>query len=165
MKKTIYFFLMLLPLLGFSACSNNDDLPEVDIVVEFNGLYLSQGRYYAVQSEPFAVVSLSSRSIDGSEPSAIGGVTYYWNYQPQISTNRLPFRFEIDMSSATVGLNQLGISMTIAQTGKPLFYGTLRYRINVVAQLTDLPEDAKPVTTDIVRVAPDDDPSDIYDRD
>lgn len=165
MKKTIYFLLMLLPLMGFSACSSDDDLPEVDIIVEFNGLYQSQGQYYAVQSEPFAVVSISSRSINSSAPSAISGVTYYWNFLPQVSTNMSPFTFDIDMSSAAVGLNQLGMSMIIAQTGKPLSYGTLRYRINVVAQLTDLPANAESVTTDIVRVNPDDDPDDIYNHD
>ena len=53
MKKIIHLLMAALPLLGMTACSDDDkDLPAVDINIEYAGAKKIDGTIYAVAGEP-----------------------------------------------------------------------------------------------------------------
>ena len=50
MKKILYALLLALPF-ALSSCSNDDELPEVNISVDYSGATEVDGVYYVIEGE------------------------------------------------------------------------------------------------------------------
>ena len=99
MKKYIYFLLMLLPLGIMSSCSDDDDLPDVDITVQLDKVVDQGNRIYVVQGQPLVVTGVSAKGLGGKE-ALVTGVSYLWDRIEVFYTRVDPFAFSISTSSA-----------------------------------------------------------------
>lgn len=143
MKKYIYFLLMLLPLGIMSSCSDDDDLPEVDIIVQLDNVVDQGNRIYVVQGQPLVVTGVSAKGLGGKE-ALVTGVSYLWDRIEVFYTRVDPFAFSISTSAMPVGNHLLTLNMTLAQVGKPLAYSIMDIPVTVVADAADLPEGSDP---------------------
>lgn len=141
MKKLLYT-LFLLPLLFSGACSDDDDLPEVNVEVTFDNVVASGNSLYIVKDTPFTITSISAKGI-GSK-ALVTSASYYWD-NFRIGWNAVaPFGVEFNPALSTVGDHLLGISAEIAQEGKSLGVTAVTATVKVVETEEDLPDGAEP---------------------
>lgn len=81
MKKYLFFLLALLPMaLAFSACSDDNDLPDVDFDITFSGAQSVDGVLYVVQGQSFEVTGIKVTNREEGKGAGISAADYYWDY-------------------------------------------------------------------------------------
>lgn len=143
MKKIIHLLMAALPLLGMTACSDDDkDLPAVDINIEYAGAKKIDGTIYAVAGEPFEITSVSCTPLRQSKKAAITAVTYGLDGWVLGATNLSPFNISIDTSELTPGKHVMSMSMIIAEVDCEIATGYMAFDLIVVPTAEDLPDTA-----------------------
>ncbi|MDE5720891.1 MAG: hypothetical protein K2I34_09060 [Paramuribaculum sp.] len=141
MKKILYMLMSALPLLGMSACSDDDkDLPYVDINVEYAGAKRIDGTIYAVAGEPFEITSVSCTPLRQGKKAAITAVTYGMDGWVLGATNLSPFSIKIDTSELAPGKHVMSMSMIIAEVDCEVATGYLAFDLVVVPTAEDMPD-------------------------
>ncbi|MDE5840997.1 MAG: hypothetical protein K2H49_08755, partial [Muribaculaceae bacterium] len=79
MKKLLYLLLVLPFTMMFSSCSNDNDLPNVEITMSFDNAAVSDGTVYVVQDSVFSITGISTKALDSNQQAAIANVRYFWN--------------------------------------------------------------------------------------
>ncbi len=124
-----------------SSCSDDKDLPNVDITISFDNAVVDDGIVYAVQDDAFSITGITTKSVDSSNQSAIANVRYFWNGLPAPGLTFGQYPLEINVDEA--GNNILGLDATLLETDKSLSYCSLRVPIKVVESADDLPNGAQ----------------------
>lgn len=137
MKKLIYL-LFLLPLALLGSCSDDDDLPNVDLTISFDNVAADGSVIYVVKGEPFEVTSVSVKGI-GSK-ALVTSVTYYWDYLCLGTLPVAPFCYKFGTDYTHTGNHLLGMTIEVAQEGKSLGFTGALYHVKVVDSVDDLPE-------------------------
>lgn len=142
MKKLLYLLLVIPFAMMISSCSDEKDLPNVEITMSFDNAAVKDGVVYVVQEEAFSITGLTTKSVDSNQQSAIVNVKYFWNGIPAPGLTWSSFPMEIDladMPEPESGKNILGLDATLLETDKSMAYCSLRIPIQSVA-LEDMPE-------------------------
>lgn len=141
MKKYLFFLLALLPMsILFTACSNDDDLPDVDFTVTFDGATNVDGVLYVVQGTDFDVTSITVTNREEGKGAGIGNADYYWDYIYVGTSVQPPFGFEFDVTENTpAGRHVLSIECPVFAVDKTLAQALLEYNVQVVATADDIP--------------------------
>lgn len=144
MKRLIYF-LLALPLLVFTACSNDDELPDVSFDITFSGATNVDGVFYIVNGDEFSIDGISVKPNSGGD-AAIGAVTYGWNFMEIGSSITPPFSMIIDTEDLGVSDNVLQIEASVLQVDKAIAIAYFKYPVKIVASAADIPSGEKVFT-------------------
>lgn len=138
MKKLLYLLLML-PLGFFASCSDDNDLPSVDITVNIENAVDANGKVYIVEGEPLTVTGIDVKSLNG-KASGISGVKYVLDHVGMGYTIVQPFGGSIDSAYLPVGNHLLTLAFDVLQVDKSIAYAQLSTVVEVVASPDDLPD-------------------------
>ena len=142
MKRFYFLFLTLiaaLPLI-FTSCSNDDDLPEVDLTVAFRGATERDGTLYVARGDTLVIESLSVTPANGSKKATLGATAYYWNYQFLGTTMAEPFGMIINTEQLPEGEYLLQINTTVFQVDKSVGIDYITFPV-VISERDELPDD------------------------
>lgn len=147
MKKLLYLLLVIPFALMVSSCSNDNDLPNVDITMSFDNAVVKDGTVYVVQDSVFSITGLTTKAVDSNQQSAIVNVRYFWNGYPApgLTWSNFPMAINMaEMPQPESGNNILGLDATLLETDKSMSYCTLRIPIKAVDKVENLPDGAQP---------------------
>lgn len=155
MKKILLAGLTSLALiLGFSSCNDDNDLPDVSLLVEFNDATIADGTIYVVQGETFEIESVTPVNNESNKAVELGGVSYYWDYQILGASNIKPYGFEITVTPETpVGRHILELFCPVYAVDKAPANAMISYNVEVVASADDLPDNGSTTVSTTAQVS------------
>lgn len=137
MKKFIYL-LLALPLFMVS-CNSDDDLPNVDFSVTYEGGTEVGGTIYVVQGTELAITGIYVTPVNSNHNAALAGATYYWDYIPAGSTIVEPFGRAFDTAMYSVGQHVITIVCPVLEVDCTPATATLALPVQIVASADDIP--------------------------
>lgn len=146
MKKYLYF-LLALPMLLFASCSNDDDLPQVDMEITYSGAVEVDGTLYVPEGQNFAIESITATPLKGYKEATIGATAYYWNYQYLGTSIEAPFGLTFNTADMPTGDYMLQINSTIYQVDRSVGIAYFTYHVKVVPA-DEMPDDGTEGGTD-----------------
>lgn len=147
MKKLLYL-LMLLPLGFLGSCSDDDDMPSVDITVSIDNAVDANGKIYIVSGEPLTVSSITAQGLGGNA-AGISGVNYILDHVGMGYTIVSPFGGSINAAYLPVGNHLFTLAFDVLQVDKSIAYAQLSTIVTVVEAAEDLPDGATPTTVNL----------------
>lgn len=147
MKKLLYL-LLLLPFGFLASCSDDDDMPSVDIVVTIDNVVNDNGRLYLLSGEPLEVQSIAAESLNGNA-SAVSGVNYILDHIGIGYTIVSPFGGEIPPAYLPVGNHLFTLEFDVLQVDKSIAYAQISNIVTVVKDDTELPDGTTPGTVEL----------------
>lgn len=153
MKKLLLLLLLLPMAFAFSSCSNDDDLPNVKITMDFGNAVIDDGVIYIAQSDTLILNNIETKAIDSNKSAVLANVKYYWNYvaTPYLTWSPLPLKIPVaDMPLSSSGHNILGMKATLLEVDKSMAYTSINVPIRVVASEDDLPDGQIPGDVQLV---------------
>lgn len=144
MKKWKIYAAMLavLPMMAFifSSCTDDDDLPDVNISLQVEDGLVSDGVIYVVQGDTIDIAGIKVVNNDANKGAAVTNVNYYWDgyfYAPSVF---YPFGMTFATSeNTTLGNHSIDITCTVLAVDKSISTATLSFPVKVVASADDLP--------------------------
>ena len=143
MKKLLYLLLVIPFAMMFSSCSNDDDLPNVDITMSFDNAAVKDGAVYVIQDSVFSITGITTKAVNSNQQSAIANVRYFWNGIPAPGLTWSDLPAEIDMAQMPQpenGENILGLRATLLETDKSIAFTALNVPIIAVENEESLPD-------------------------
>ncbi|MDE5870523.1 MAG: hypothetical protein K2H22_01050 [Muribaculaceae bacterium] len=143
MKKLLYLLLVIPFAMMVSSCSNDNDLPNVDITMTFDNAAVKDGAVYVLQDSVFSITGITTKAVDSKQQSAIANIYYFWNGIPAPSLTWSGLPMEIDMAKMPQpedGENILGLRATLLETDKSMAYTALSVPIIAVENEEALPD-------------------------
>lgn len=142
MKKLIYLLLVLPFAMMISSCTDDKDLPNVEITMSFDNVAIQDGTVYVLEDGTFSITGITTKSVDSKQQSAIANVRYFWNGIPAPGLTWGEYPLEITMEELPLresGNNLLGLDATLLETDKSMSYCSLRIPVKTVKAVEDLP--------------------------
>ena len=136
MKKLYLFLLMILPLALLPACSDDDDIAQVDINVALKGVTDVNGVYYVVNGTPVQIESITATPTNGAS-TALYGVDYYLNYHLIGYSIVAPFSADVNITKP--GMNIMQIYTTVFQVDKTVTNAYVEIPFMLVESSDDIP--------------------------
>ena len=170
MKKLLYLLLML-PLAFFASCSDDDDLPQVDLTLTLSGVTQYDGSFYAVKVQPsdtdteatltdnedgkdddtlpegvITIDSFTAQSLTNKNASVANAAFYIDGLYiaPSFNTS---YVCAITTANLPVGTHSLSVVANVLQVDKSIANAALNYTLKVVASADDLPDGAPAIGT------------------
>ncbi|MCM1068163.1 MAG: hypothetical protein NC418_11380 [Muribaculaceae bacterium] len=141
MKKFLTMMLMALPLLGLTACHDDDDVPDVDFNIAIENAVRADGYLYVVQGETMEVASIEVKNNDAGKPAMITAANYYWDYRYIGSSIEPPYGMEIEISETTpTGEHLLEIECPLFAEDKAAATAIVSFNVKVVSDQSELPD-------------------------
>lgn len=143
MKTIKALFLLVLPLISITSCSDSDDIPEVSVNADFSGYYQvpNDATIYITPDCNLTVNSLSIVSLEGKS-SSLGNVAYFANGNLFYRTALAPYSTTVPMNFFQKGTNYLNIQMNILVEGYSVYDATMFCTVVLVDNEEDLPSGA-----------------------
>ncbi|MDE7154250.1 MAG: hypothetical protein K2O00_07405 [Muribaculaceae bacterium] len=141
MKKFLYL-LVALPLFVFSACNDDDDVPNVDLDIQFSGVTVKDDVIYVVQGEPITIESVSLIN-NTDKKGTLGVVSYYWDYVRVGSQVISPYTATFETNNEPVGNHLLTLDTGIYVEDYPICFGVAQFKVKIVASADELPDDGE----------------------
>lgn len=139
-KKFLLALTVAVPALGFTACSDDDDLPDVDFNVSVSGATVVDGKIYAVAGETLTIDGIKVINNE-SKNAIITYANYYWDYRFIGQSVVEPYGFEIYISNETApGEHLLEIYTPVYAVDKEPAFAVLAYPVVVVEDESELPD-------------------------
>lgn len=138
MKKLFYLLLLALPVLGFSSCSDDDDVPDVTMSATISGATRVDNALYAVAGDVIDIQSVNITD-NNNKGAAIGSAEYFWDNMYIGSSIVAPFGKEIDTTGVPAGTHQLKIKVSVYVVDYAPCIGYLVYPVNIVESADDIP--------------------------
>lgn len=144
MKKFRTFLLTALSLAvcaGFASCSDDDDLPDVNLGITIEGgVFGPDGDIYVVQGDQLNVLSVDVQNNVPGQNAALANVSYYFESRYLGTTNLPPFACEgLTGTDTPVGDYDLDITCNVLAVDKELAIASLEYDIEVVPDASFIP--------------------------
>lgn len=143
MKKLLYLLLVIPFAMMISSCSDDNDLPNVNITMSFDNAAVKDGKVYVLADDAFSITGLSTKAVDINQQSAIVNVKYFWNGIPAPGLTWSSFPMDINMEEMPLvekGANVLGLQATLLETDKSMAYTAINVPIVAVENEEALPE-------------------------
>lgn len=134
--------LAVLPMMAFifSSCTDEDDVPDVNISLEVEKGVVSDGVIYVVQADTIEIAGIKVVNNDANKDAAVTNVNYYWDgyfYAPSVF---YPFGMTFPTSENTrLGAHSIDLTCTVLAVDKSISTATLSYPVKVVASEDELP--------------------------
>lgn len=144
MKKLLYL-LLLLPLGFFTSCTDDDDLPDVDVAVTISNVVNSNGYFYVVQGDTLKFDSITIKG-NNDKTAVINAVTYKWGLSVVGWNPIAPYNFSFLTGATRDGLYNMELDFDIAQVDKTMAFAILDFPIRVVTDASQLPDGMAPQT-------------------
>ena len=138
MKKILYALLLALPF-ALSSCSNDDELPEVNISVDYSGATEVDGVYYVVEGEKLNIDAIKVTPKSGYKAATRGATSYYWNYQFLGTTIVEPFGITVDTEGMEPGDYIMQIRSTVYQVDRAAGIAYIVLPVKIVDDDHDIP--------------------------
>lgn len=144
MKKLLYL-LFAVPFLFFTACDDDDKIPDVDLTVTFQDCAVDKdaNTIYVVQGKEFKIASINL-IVNEDKKGELGVVNYYIDGFRIGASVQKPYEATISTSGFSVGSYLLNIEAGIYVVDYPVCVGVTGYTIKVVAAEEDIPATAVP---------------------
>lgn len=159
MKKIFSILLLALPLAFMTtSCSDDDDLPNVDITVNMSNCKQLDDVVYVVRGQILNIDGISVKNLDGNKPALITRASYFWDYTLLGTSVVAPYGFEIatiapdeeGVGGTPLGKHLLEIEMPVLAEDKAVATGIVAFVVQVVESEDDIPADAvTPGGTDV----------------
>lgn len=153
MKKILYLLLALPFALGFASCSDDDDLPNVTVTMNFSNAVAQDGIIYVAEADTLYLNSIDTKAMASNQSAVLTNILYYWNYvpTPNLTWGSYPLAIPIaKMPLSSNGNNILGMEATLLETDKSIAYTNIRVPIKVVPTVEDLPAGTAPGDAQLV---------------
>lgn len=138
MKKLYYLLLLALPLLGFNACDDDDDLPNVSLSASIEGATRVDNTLYVLAGDTLDIESINL--VDNTKKGAvIGSATYFWDYYRLGGTIVAPYGMDIATEGVPVGNHLLQINVSIYAVDYTPCVGYMSYQVKIVDSPNDIP--------------------------
>lgn len=139
--KRILYLLFVIPLLGLiSSCSDDKDLPQVSLSLDYSGATEQDGTIYVVQGDTLDITALRAIPAEGTKAATITNVTYFWDGVPQGLFPVSPFAISIKTAGMEPGKHYLEINATILQVDKEIGFAVTQFPIMIVENEDEQPE-------------------------
>lgn len=80
MKKLLYLLLVLPFAMVMASCSDDDNLPDVQITMNFSNAAVDDGVLYVAENDTLKLNSIVTKAMDANQSATLANVRYYWNY-------------------------------------------------------------------------------------
>lgn len=132
--KKLLSLLMLLPVLGIMAsCSDDKDLPQVTISIDYTGAEPgTDGVIQVAQDADFVIKAVRAVPVEGTKQAEIPSCAYYVDGYPVSPANASPYNMPIPVSSLELGKHVLTISATVLQVDKEIGFALTEFPFEVV---------------------------------
>lgn len=143
MKKLFYLLLVLPFAMMITSCSNDNDLPNVDVTIAFDNAAVKDGTVYAVEDSVLQITGISTKAVDSNKASALVNVDYVWNYipAPYLTFGNYPLDLNLSqMPLVEKGANILDLNGKLLEVDKSIANFSVRIPIVVVDEVENLPE-------------------------
>lgn len=137
MKKLLYL-LMLLPLGFFGSCSDKDDLPAVEVAVNFDNAVEYDGKLYIAEGDSLDVDSITTTSLT-DKAAAITSVNYTLDHVVMGYTIIKPFGGEIPAAYLPAGNHLFSLTFNVLQVDKSIAIAQISTVVCVVPK-SELPQ-------------------------
>lgn len=138
--KKLLLFLFALPLLMFSACSDDDKLPSVNVEMTLSNVSKVGDTFYAVQGDEITVDGLSVKSLT-NKGATVTNVIYRLRQGNEFAwitpSMDEPFNYSFSTEDLSVGTYSLVVNATILQVDKSITQGYFGYPLQIVEQLPE----------------------------
>lgn len=142
--KKLLLSLIALPMmvLGFTACSDDDDLPEAKIEVKISGGVQNpdDNKIYIAEGEKLVFESLTAIPTNGKK-TTLGFTTYYIQGIPFAQTYTVPFGATLDTEGMNPGEYVVQIKSEIYQVDKSAAFVLISYELVVEPAQSENPDD------------------------
>lgn len=142
MKKFLYLLLVMPFLCALSACDDDDNIPQVNLSIDYKGATLQDGVLYVVQGEPLEITALRAIPDEGTKAATISSATYYWDGIPAERIFASPFPVTVNTTDMEVGRHTLGVYANVLQVDKSIGFAAADFPVVIVASSDELPGDA-----------------------
>lgn len=150
MKKLFSLLLLALPLTFLAtSCSDDDDLPNVDITVKMSNCKKLDNTIYVVRGQTLDIDGITVKNLDGDKPALITQATYYWDYYVLGTSVIAPYGFQIatvapteEVEGTPLGKHLLVIEMPVLAEDKSVATGIVDFVVQVVESEDQIPADA-----------------------
>lgn len=154
MKKLFALLLISLPLaMGFTACNDDDDLPDVSTSLTVENARVLGDTIYIVQGDTLDVAGINIQNNEKGKKAQIISAEYHFAGK-LVQSLVPPYGFKLAVSAdpnsvyyMPAGKYDLIVYMNIAAEDKALAIGAMSYWLRVVASADDIPADAVATTT------------------
>ena len=134
-----------------TSCSDDDDLPNVEMSITVSGAECIDGTIYVVQGNTLNIESINVTNNEPDKAATITSADYYWDYR-LIGTAMLPpygFKIETvktegDIEGTPLGEHLLQIEAPLLAVDKEVATAILVYKVVVVASEDEIPENPDP---------------------
>lgn len=174
--KKLFYLLLMLPLAFFASCSDDDDLPQVDLTLTMSGVTQYDDAFYAVKAEttetetetattdtedgkddetlPEGVITIDSFTAQSltNKNASVANVSFFLDglfVPPSFNTS---YVCAISTADLPVGTHSLSVTANVLQVDKSIATAALNYPLKIVASADDLPEGAPAIGTYSVTV-------------
>lgn len=143
--KKLFLALLALPLIGMmTACSSDDDMPQVNIDLNYGNSTVVDNQVYVVKPDTFKIESVTVTAAREGKKATNGPVSYFINGVPLGTNPVAPYGIELPTDDMEVGSYAIQLYMPIYEQGCELASSVSEIRLNVVADSADIPTAAVP---------------------
>lgn len=138
--KKLFLMMLAVPFLMATSCDDDNDLPNVDVAVNFQDVTRVDDVIYVVQGEPLTVESITLED-HTKKGAVIGGAEFFWDYEHLLSTIVQPYKMTLDTEGILVGNHLFQIAISIYAVDYSPCEGYMAYKVKVVESADDIPSD------------------------
>ncbi len=150
MKKFLALILGCVALpLALTSCDDDNDLPDVDVTVNFDSSVHSDDRdLYEEKGEPITVRSIEVAIRDAGKKAIATAAIYYLNGARIGASVVSPLAFTYPTENLPVGTYDFNVEVEILAVDKTPAFGVLGYKMHVVDNISDIPGEPQPESPD-----------------
>ena len=142
MKKSLFHLLLLaiIPVLGFTSCSSDDDIPDAHFELDITGGVSVDGIIYVVQGEGLIINGIEVTNLESKDEAFITSAAYYWDTDRIGIATVPPYGMTIETTENTrIGRHNLAIECPLYVVDHSPAMANLFYLVEVVAAPEDIP--------------------------
>lgn len=147
MKKILSLLLLALPLtFALSSCSDEDDMPNVDMSLNISGGTMVDNTIYLVQGDTLVINGINVTNNEAGKAAAVTAATYFWDYTRLGTAMLPPYGFKIITTKAVdnlpgtpLGRHLLEIECPLIAVDKEVATAIMAYTVQVVENADDIP--------------------------
>ena len=143
MKKLFYLMMLALPMI-FVACDDDDNLPRVDITVDFDNVANVDGELYIVKGDSLIVNSINVTNLESGKKAIATSAIYYLDGIRIGASIFSPFYYRFPTENLELDSYRFSIETEIFAVDKTPAVALLSYDLTVVESKEDIPNGIDP---------------------
>lgn len=141
MKKFFSLMMIALPMLAMVSCSDDKDLPDVDMNFQVENATRVDGKLYVVRGDTIQFTSITVTNKEAGKAAMITSANFYWDYYYLGSAIEEPFAFDINVGENTpVGKHILEVECPLFAVDKEPATAVIAFDVIVVQSADDIPD-------------------------